>query len=952
MAVLCVAVVLGLAAPSASAQQQTNPVDRKVENPITDTPSVNPLSQDQPPIRPRPRRTPQPQGATASGAQASDELEVRADHDEVSGPEGARVFIYTGNVDARIGIFRLQADKVTVYTAKNRVVAEGNVVFDQGEFQRITGSRAEWNYATKTGFFENSTGFTNQTQDGTIMYFTADHVEKVSGDKIVITNGEVTACGDDERPKWSFKTKRATIKLADRVRLKHPRLLVKGIPVFYLPYASISIKPRARASGFLTPTFSGSGQKGLRFSSGYYQTLGRSADITFRNDIYTKRGLGFGADLRTRANSRSYLNMGFYTVKDRVFGPKKDDAHPDQGGSSFYVDGVHYFPNGFLAAADINITSNLAFRQIFSDSIQLAISPEERSQVFVNKNFGAYSFNFIASTQVISIPTERIRTRQLPGISVDKRPTLVSWLKDKLPVYFSFESSVAGMSRKETIEDAATLALDGIINPIITPSIVQRLDFSPRVELPLNFDGWNVTAAARVRGTFYSNSVDPLTRLVIPQNISRLYGEFTLDVRPPALARNFHHRDGTFSFRHVIEPYLTYRKVGGLSDFESVIRFDELDAVADTNELEYGVTNRFFLRRSAESVGGRPRAKTAAEKRREGGKTGETTNESEDKSPTGVPKNTRERRAHGLAASIAADSAALRVPVGHGTPEVFLRPELRRRAHPRPSQSVLPDQHFLGLHLRRRASTFLAHERRGASPHADLRRERAFRGRTHRLRHLGRRRRPARPRYLIRHAQARGLAPRGRGLPDLLLHARRHARAVARALQRPLRQGAGHAARFAVEPFGLHRRPRARALRRRVLLLRLPEPAGQGQLVAHKLDRHGRSLLGLLRGHGAVLHLQRRAPQREPLRLQLPPQRHRHLRHGADRPTLPLTDFGLRVSDCGLEEAAFRQRGLHQRTIDEGRAALNPQSETRNPKSRWGCDRLLELHARVEGLAS
>ena len=266
------------------------------------------------------------------------------------------------------------------------------------------------------------------------------------------------------------------------MRIKRPRFLVKGVPVFVLPYASVSLKPRDRASGFLTPTFSGSGQKGFRLSNAYYQTLGRSADITFRNDIYTKRGIGFGADLRTRANSRSYLNMGFYTVKDRVFGPARDADHPDQGGSSFYVDGVHYFPNGFLAAADVNITSNLAFRQIFSDSIQLAISPEERSQVFVNKNFGAYSFNFIASTQVISIPAARIRTRQLPGISVDKRPTLVSWLKDKLPLYFSFESSVAGMSRKETVEDAAALAADGIVNPIITPSIGQRLDFSPRVE--------------------------------------------------------------------------------------------------------------------------------------------------------------------------------------------------------------------------------------------------------------------------------------------------------------------------------------------------------------------------------------------------------------------------------------------------------------------------------------
>ena len=635
--VACVALLPALAARPARAQQQTNPVDRKVENPITDTPSVNPLSQDQPPIRPRPRA----RANGAQGAQPTDELEAHSDRQTVNGPEGAHVTVLEGNVDVRVGIFRLQADKVTDYEAKSLIVAEGNVVFDQGEFQRITGSRAQWNYSTKTGFFENATGFTNQTQDGTIIYFTADHVEKVSGDRIVIVNGEVTACGDDETPKWSFKTKRATIKLADRVRIKRPRFLVKGVPVFALPYASVSIKPRDRASGFLTPTFSGSGQKGFRFSSAYYQTLGRSADITFRNDIYTERGLGFGADLRTRANSRSYLNMGFYTVKDRIFGPKEDADHPDQGGSSFYVDGVHYFPNGFLAAADINITSNLAFRQVFSDSIQLAISPEERSQVFVNRNFGAYSFNFIASTQVISIPTERIRTRQLPGISVDKRPGLVSWLKDKLPVYFSFESSVAGMSRKETVEDAATLAAEGILNPIITPSIVQRLDFSPRVELPLSAAGWNFTAAARVRGTFYSNSIDPLTRLVLPQNLTRAYGEFTFDVRPPALARNFHHADGSFSFRHVIEPYLTYRNISGVSDFQNVIRFDEVDAVADTNEVEYGVTNRFFLRRSAESVGGSTRAKSAAEKKKEGEKTGQAADEVEDKARGGVPKNTR-----------------------------------------------------------------------------------------------------------------------------------------------------------------------------------------------------------------------------------------------------------------------------------------------------------------------
>ena len=601
MLLLLVCAVVSLAAP-ARAQQQTNPVDRKVENPVTDTPNVNPLSQDRPVVRPRPRTRPE----GSQGTQPSDVIDIRSDRQSVTGAEGSHVTVFEGNVDVRVGIYRLQADKVTDYEAKSRVVAEGNVVFDQGEFQRITGSRADWNYATKTGSFENSTGFTNQTQDGTIMYFTADRVEKLSGDTIVIINGEVTACGDDETPKWSFKTARATIKLADKVKLSKPRLLVKGVPVFWLPYASVSIKQRDRASGFLTPTFSGSGEKGMRFSNAYYQTLGRSADITFRNDIYTKRGLGFGADLRTRANSRSFLNLGFYTVKDRVLGPKQDADHPNQGGSSFYVDGVHYFPNGFLAAADINITSNLAFRQIFSDSIQLAISPEERSQVFVNKNVGAYSFNFIARTQVTSIPTIRVRTRSLPGISFEKRPGLVSWLKDKLPVYFSYESSVEGMSRKETVEDLGTFLAEGNQNPIITPSIVQRLDFRPGVTLPLDVDGWGLTLTARARATYYSNSIDPLTRLVLPKDVTRGYGEFEFDLRPPALARNFQHGDGSFWFRHVVEPYLTYRKISGISDvFHELIRFDETEAVADTNEFEYGLTNRFFLRRSAESVGRR-----------------------------------------------------------------------------------------------------------------------------------------------------------------------------------------------------------------------------------------------------------------------------------------------------------------------------------------------------------
>ncbi len=479
----------------------------------------------------------------------------------------------------------MQADKLTVYEATNKVIAEGNVVFDQGDQQRITGTRAEWNYKTKTGFFVDSTGFTNQTQDGTRIYFTADRVEKVSLDTFIATNVQITAC-DEDVPKWSFHAKRAKIKTGDRVRVYSPSLKVKKIPIFYMPYASVSIKPRDRESGFLTPTFSGSGQKGFRLSNAYYQTLGRSADLTFRNDIYTQRGIGIGADLRTRANSRSFLNAGFYAVKDRIFGPSADATHPDQGGSSLYVNGVHYFPNGFIAAADVNVTSNLAFRQVFSDSIQQVISPEETSQVFVNKDYKDYSFNFLARSQVTSLPNSRIRIRELPSITMDKRPSPLSFIK-KLPIYFSFEGGAEGVSRKETVEDLASFRTEVGGEPIVSPSIVQRLDFHPRFILPLNIAGWSFTATGAGRVTFYSNSLDPSNRAVLSRDLTRSYGELELDLRPPAFFRDYHRSSGTFFFRHLIEPYLIYRKISGIHNFDRIIRFDDVDAIADTNEIKY-----------------------------------------------------------------------------------------------------------------------------------------------------------------------------------------------------------------------------------------------------------------------------------------------------------------------------------------------------------------------------
>lgn len=573
--------------------QDTNPVDKQVANPLPDTTNANPVAPEQ--------TSKKPKKPTDSGYQqegGDDELVVYSEGENISGEEGKRVIVRSGNVDVRYGTYRLQADKITIYEAEGRMVAEGSVVFDETNSQRITGSSGEFNYKTKLGFFVDSTGFTNQTNDGTVLYFTADRVERVAENEFVVINGKFTAC-EENVPKWSFTAGKAVIKPNDKVKLTNAQFRIKDIPLVPLPYASIPIEQRDRQSGFLTPSFGFSNDRGFRLSTAYYQTLGRSADVTFRNDIYASRGIGYGADVRTRFNSRSFLDFGFYAVKDRIFGERESAENPDQGGTLFYADGVQYLPNGYTAVADVRITSNLDFRQVFSDGIQQIISPIEVSQVYLNKSWGSYTGNLRARSEVISIPNLRVKTRNIPGINFEKRPSEIPFLKN---VYFSFKTNFDGVSRREEFTNGGNnLGVFESFQPVATTSFVQRLDVRPQIIAPFNFKYFTLTATGGGRVTYYSDSFDDMRR-VVGQAVTRKYGEFELDFRPVALAKNYFRSNGALRFRHTIEPFLTYRLIKGVDNFNKIIRFDYEDTATDTNEIEYGITNRFFTRRYTEAV--------------------------------------------------------------------------------------------------------------------------------------------------------------------------------------------------------------------------------------------------------------------------------------------------------------------------------------------------------------
>lgn len=564
----------------------------------------------------------------------SEDVEIVADKQSKTGD----LFIYDGYVNATMGDVRLQADHVTFNNVTGDMIAEGNVIFDQGADQRVTARRAEINSFTRKGIFWDTTGFTNRTQTGEYIFFTATRVEKTGALTYELYNAEVTAC-EDVIPKWKFQARRAELKLGDRITLHNSVFRVKSLPAFVLPFAWIPATRSERKSGFLLPTTGTSNQKGRTLKLAYYQTLGDSADITFRSDVYTQRGLGFGAEFRAQTDEKSFMRMGVYAVKDRLFGP----AGESQGGTAFVAEGQQYFPHGWVAVGNVSLVTNLAFRQIFSDDISQVVNPRRESTFYANNNTRSFSFNFLASNETTTLfrpsrdPASTpdvgssfdVHIRQAPEIDMTVYPRR---LFGSLPLYFSFDTSLGALKREETVDSSTVL---------VTPAAVQRFDFQPKITVPLaTFAGIAITPSLSLRETFYTSSIDPAVPVfdpdavatsaadprldptnvlfnpnvklfdsaafdpIIPQDISRHYAELAVDIRPPSLEKTYVKDDGTARFKHLIEPSITYRLIKGIGEeFNKIILFDERDAVANTNEFEYSIVNRFYTNRSTSDIG-------------------------------------------------------------------------------------------------------------------------------------------------------------------------------------------------------------------------------------------------------------------------------------------------------------------------------------------------------------
>ncbi|MFZ0661153.1 MAG: LPS assembly protein LptD [Acidobacteriaceae bacterium] len=533
-------------------------------------------------------------------------VKIEADTQSYVKTNNAVVYTLAGHVVIHYRDYVIQADHATYNQATSEVVAEGHLHLDGGPNDaHLLASHGEMILEKHTGQIYDVAGTLVGPQlKRNEKLLTSSNPFAVSAKELVQTgpndyeviDGSVTSCALPN-PDWQLSARQFFLS-NDTAKAKNSLFELRGlpwphrVPVFYLPYVTHSVNGQ-RESGFLIPIFGDDTTKGLILGEEAYFVLGRSADLILGSEYFSNRGFAPLGQFRYRGRGQDFTTVKFHSLLDRLPGAQ------NQGGVDFVVDGRHDFSPQTRAAGDVEYLSSYAYRQAFEENYALAINSEVKSQLFLaHAHHGlaeGVTFNRYQSFESnATSPTgeEEIRILHLPRAEfegVDQR-------LPGTPLMWGMTATGSALSRSEPGFE--------------TSAIVPRVDVYPHLTLPMHFDGWTVRPLVAVRDTFYGKSQNPAPLGNLPSerdaSLNRKDVEFGAELRPPALERDFsapwlEHLLGG-ELRHATEPAVQYRYVKGIGNFNSVLRFDDTDVASDTNEVEYSLTQRLFLRHTKQHV--------------------------------------------------------------------------------------------------------------------------------------------------------------------------------------------------------------------------------------------------------------------------------------------------------------------------------------------------------------
>lgn len=535
--------------------------------------SPSPAPSSSPAVTPAPVATPAPAAALPIATTPAptptctfDEPCVRADR---QGRDKERYWA-EGFVDIRAGEVRIQCDRVetvdqpALQGGTTRILtATGNVVFLRDE-ERMAGRKLVLDLGTGRGTFEQAAGYVDPG-----VFIEGRTLERLSADTYKISGGRFTSCSQPT-PRWSFSTSSATIKLDRRITAKNVLFRVKDVPAFYIPYLTYPIQRDQRATGFLFPHFGSSSARGFNVGAGFFWAMGRSFDQTFYADNYSRFGVGFGHEFRYALASPSRGTFRTYVLRPKVGGDLDYDLD---------WNAMQGLPGRARATLAVRLYSDLAFQNQIQESLNRATTRRREATFNVQKSFGGTQVQLLAESQdtfFLENDSREVR-RRVPALRISRNSQRLG----RSGVVFSYQG------RAELLQRGSATRLD----------TYSRFDAIPQVSRPFGPTFLQVTPRVGARYTRYGASL--VGARTTGAALDRRFFESSVELKGPTLSRVFNTPGNFYSerFKHVIGPEVLWTYRTRVEEFARIPRFDGLDQLLGTNQVEYALVQSLLAKR-------------------------------------------------------------------------------------------------------------------------------------------------------------------------------------------------------------------------------------------------------------------------------------------------------------------------------------------------------------------
>jgi LPS-assembly protein len=543
-----------------------------------------------------------PQAEVLPSADDSTAVEMESDTQSKLGSR----YVLDGDVVITYRDRIIKADHIEYDTDTGELTANGHLHVSGGpNHEDIQASHGTMNLNQQTGRFYDVTGSVGVKNSGHSMtyansnpfLFTGRMVVRTGPQQYEIYEGTVTSC-QLPNPDWMLYSDKFLVDMdTKKARAQNSTFKLMNVPLLYLPYVTQPVDSGGRQSGFLIPTPGYSSTKGIIFGDEYYWAINRSTDLTVGVEYFSLRGWSQSATFRYRGLGNDFARAHYTGLQDR--GIVTNGVYTNQGGEDVTFSGRHDFTPKTRVVGDGEYLSSFTYRQAFAESFSQAVSSDILSIVYAVHEWDGYDADVRFD-----------RYQGLKRTAVAATPTTPAVPEQQIHIFhapaadFSSTEHEIGRSGLQWSLMASHAGLSRVQPNFSTGGLTQRFDLRPEISYPMSFDGWRLRASVGARETAYSRSRQtPYTGAVpveLPLKLNRTDVEAEADLRPPVIERTFDSAEVEkmfgYDFKHTIEPEITYRYVAGIDNFLNVLRFDDVDIASDTNELEYGATQRLFVR--------------------------------------------------------------------------------------------------------------------------------------------------------------------------------------------------------------------------------------------------------------------------------------------------------------------------------------------------------------------